>query len=172
MSEFERFLIMFDRLFDFVETYVRKTPEDKYEWKPVDGPGVSFGDRLDDVTIKSLYIHLVTSEDGFIRSIVEMEDVAEIPIPKNKRLVNKLFKGDFITLGRELHLESMASLRELEAEQLARTVWFQGCEYSVMGFLWAIYGHYAYHLGNIDIYMRQGDMGPTAFFNFTQSEMA
>jgi len=63
-------------------------------------------------------------------------------------------------------------LRELGPEQLARTVWFQGCEYSVMGFLWAIYAHYAYHLGNIDTYMRQGDMGPTAFFNFTHSEMA
>ncbi|MBT5074937.1 MAG: hypothetical protein HOJ34_01645 [Kordiimonadaceae bacterium] len=172
MSEFDRFLIMFDRLFDFVETYVRKTPEDKYDWKPIEGPGVSFGDRLDDVTIKSLYVHLTTSEDGFIRSLVEMEDVMEIPIPTNKKLSNKLFKGDFIALGRELHLESMARLRELSPEQLSKTVWFQGCEYSVMGFLWALYGHYAYHLGNIDTYMRQGDMGPTAFFNFTHSEMA
>ena len=103
MSEFDRFMIMFDRIFDFVETYIHLTPEDKYDWKPVEGPGVSFGDRLDDVTIKSLYIHLTTSEDGFVRSICSLEDGNEIPLPINKKLSRKLDKGDFITLGRELH---------------------------------------------------------------------
>lgn len=172
MTEFDRFLIMFDRLFDFVETYIEKTPEDKYDWKPIDGPGVCFGNRLEDVTIKSLYIHLTTSEDGFIRSLIEVEDGAEIAIPVNKKLSKKLDQGDFIVLGRELHENAMTTLKDLGAESLSRIVWFQGCEYSVMGFLWALYGHYAYHLGNIDTYMRQGDMKPTAFFNFTNSQMA
>jgi uncharacterized damage-inducible protein DinB len=172
MSEFDRFMILFDRLYDFTETYILKTPEDKYDWKPVDGPGVSFGDRLDDVTIKSLHIHLTVSEDGFVRSICEMGEDREIPLPINKKLATKLDKGDFITLGRELHMNSMKMLKELSAEELAGTVWFQGCKYSVMGFLWALYAHYAYHLGNIDTYMRQGDMNPTAFFNFTNPRMA
>jgi uncharacterized damage-inducible protein DinB len=172
MTEKDRFLILFDRLFDFVETYIKKTPEDKYDWKPVEGPGVSFGDRLEDVTIKSLYIHLVTSEDGFVRSITEMEDDWEIPIPINKELSQKLDQGDFISLGRELHEVSMQRLMGLTAEELSNSVMFQGCEYTAMGFLWVLYGHYAYHLGNIDIYMRQGNMDPTAFFNFPKTEMA
>lgn len=172
MSEMDRFLIMFDRMFDFVETYILKTPEDKYEWIPVDGPGVSFGDRLENITIKGLYVHLTTSEDGFVKSVRDTPDGGEIPIPINKELTNAVYDGDFIAMGREIHLNSMEILRELTQRDLAKTVWFQGGEYSVMGFLWALYGHYAYHLGNIDTYMRQGDMNPTAFFNFTESEMA
>ncbi|MBT5185828.1 MAG: DinB family protein, partial [Kordiimonadaceae bacterium] len=147
MSEFDRFMILFDRLYDFTETYVYKTPEDKYDWKPVEGPGVSFGDRLDDVTIKSLHIHLTVSEDGFVRSICEIEEGNEIPLPINKQLSKKLDNGDFITLGRELHTNCMQMLKRLTPEEISRTVWFQGCEYSVMGFLWALYAHYAYHLG-------------------------
>lgn len=172
MSEFDRFLILFDRMFDFVETYIHKTPADKYEWIPIDGPGVSFGDRLENITIKGLYVHLITSEDGFVRSLLEIEDHGEIPLPINKSLNDKVYDGDFITLGREIHQNCMEMLKTLSSKELAKTVWFQGGEYSMMGFLWAMYSHYAYHLGNIDIYMRQGDMKPTAFFNFTQSEMA
>ncbi|HPF47603.1 MAG: DinB family protein [Alphaproteobacteria bacterium] len=172
MSEFERFMIMFDRLFEFVETYIHKTPEDKYEWIPVEGPGVSFGDRLENITIKGLYVHLTTSEDGFINSLLEIQDGGEIPIPINKKLTNKVYDGDFIALGRELHENAMEKLRNISPERLSKTVYFQGGEYSVMGFLWALYAHYAYHLGNIDTYMRQGNMNPTAFFNFPTSEMA
>lgn len=172
MTEFERFLIMFDRLFDFVETYIHKTPEDKYEWIPVEGPGVSFGDRLSNITIRGLYVHLTCSEDGFTRSLLNIKDGDEIPLPINKELENEVYEGDFVARGRELHENCMEMLRRLTPEQLARTVWFQGGEYSIMGFLWAMYAHYAYHLGNIDTYMRQGDMNPTAFFNFPKSEMA
>ncbi len=172
MTEFERFLIMFDRLFDFVETYIHKTPEDKYEWIPVDGPGVSFGDRLENITIRGLYVHLTCSEDGFTRSLLSIEDGGEIPLPINKELENEVYEGNFVARGRELHENCMEMMKELTPEDLTKTVWFQGGEYSVMGFLWAMYAHYAYHLGNIDTYMRQGDMNPTAFFNFPQSEMA
>ena len=70
MTEFDRFMRLFDRMFDFVETYIHKTPNDKYEWIPLDGPGVSFGDRLENITIKGLYVHLTTSEDGFVRSLL------------------------------------------------------------------------------------------------------
>ena len=173
MSEFDRFLVMFDRLFDFVETYIHKTPEDKYEWIPVDGPGVSFGDRLENITIKGLYVHLTCSEDGFTRSLLSVEDGGEIPLPINKPLENEVYEGEFVARGREIHENCMKMLRdEVTPEMLTKTVWFQGGEYSAMGFLWAMYAHYAYHLGNIDTYMRQGDMNPTAFFNFPQSEMA
>ena len=101
MSEFDRFLIMFDRMFDFVETYIIKTPEDKYEWIPIDGPGVSFGDRLENITIKGLYVHLTASEDGFVRSILDIEDGGEIPLPINQKLTNEIYDGDIIVMGRE-----------------------------------------------------------------------
>lgn len=173
MSEFDRFLVMFDRMFDFVETYIHKTPDDKYEWIPIDGPGVSFGDRLENITIKGLYVHLTSSEDGFTRSLILTEDGGEIPLPINPELTNNIYDGDFVAMGREVHENCMEMLREgMTPENLSKTVWFQGSEYSGMGFLWAMYAHFAYHLGNIDTYMRQGDMNPTAFFNFPQSEMA
>ena len=172
MTEFDRFLIMYERLFDFVETYIHKTPKNKYDWKPVDGPDISFGERLEDITIKGLYIHLTVSEDGFVNSLLNIEDDDEIPLPINKELSMQHDKGDFVKLGRELHDDCIDRIRTISAERLTRTVWFQGGEYSVQGFLWAMYAHYAYHLGNIDTYMRQGDLKPTAFFNFTNPTMA
>ena len=41
-----------------------------------------------------------------------------------------------------------------------------------MGFLWAIYAHRAYHLGNIDIYLRQSDTKAPDFFHFNPTMMA
>ena len=172
MTEFDRFMRLFDRMFDFVETYIHKTPNDKYEWIPLDGPGVSFGDRLENITIKGLYVHLTTSEDGFVRSLLSTEDGGEILLPINQELTNSVYDGDFVAMGREIHENCMEMLKGISPEDLTKTVWFQGGEYSAMGFLWTLYGHYAYHLGNIDTYMRQGDMKPTAFYNFTEPEMA
>lgn len=172
MSEFDRFLILFDRMFDYVEGYIKKTPEDKYEWIPIDSPGVSFGDRLENITIRGLYVHLTTSEDGWVRTLLAIEDGQEIPLPINKELTEEVYNGDFVTRGREIHENCMKMLKELTPEDLTKSVTFQGCEYTIMGFLWMIHSHYCYHLGNIDIYMRQGDMNPTAFFNFAQPDMA
>ena len=43
---------------------------------------------------------------------------------------------------------------------------------SGMGLLWGMYSHRAYHLGNIDLYMRQGDMNAPDFFTMEPTMMA
>jgi len=44
--------------------------------------------------------------------------------------------------------------------------------WSVMGFLWGLFGHRAYHLGNIDIYVRQADTPAPDFYSFNPKQMA
>ena len=47
-----------------------------------------------------------------------------------------------------------------------------GRTWSVMGFLWAAYAHRAFHIGNIDIYLRQADVVAPEFFEFNPAVMA
>ena len=39
-------------------------------------------------------------------------------------------------------------------------------------FLWAAYAHRAFHIGNIDIYLRQADVVAPEFFEFNPATMA
>jgi hypothetical protein len=41
-----------------------------------------------------------------------------------------------------------------------------------MGFLWGIYSHRSYHLGNIDIFMREADEPAPDFFSNFRQQMA
>ncbi len=43
---------------------------------------------------------------------------------------------------------------------------------TVKGLLWGMYAHRAFHVGNIDIYLRQSDVITPEFFEFTPLQMA
>jgi hypothetical protein len=68
----------------------------------------------------------------------------------------------------------MQALRGFDAATLKKSVRFAGDHsvWSVMSFLWGLYAHRAYHLGNIDLYLRQADAPAPNFYSFTSKEMA
>lgn len=170
--EFERFLILFDRLYAFTETCLKLTPLDKQEWQPVSNDSVRFGDRVSSVTIKGLYVHMIVGEHSWFQALKECKEGAVIPTPSNKKLSEQLMLGDIATEARKLHTQNIAQLRSYPAGLLTQSIEFSGCTWTVMGFLWAIFAHRSYHLGNIDIYMRQGEMAAPDFFNFNPPQMA
>jgi hypothetical protein len=85
-----------------------------------------------------------------------------------------LSSGDVVAEAAKLHQEDMSRLRSYDDDVLRKTVRFAGDDtiWSVMGFLWSLYAHRAYHLGNIDIYIRQADVPAPDFYSFQPKEMA
>ena len=76
---------------------------------------------------------------------------------------------DLIADAMKLHRSNMQAFAALSEAQLAKNLRWMGREWTVMGFLWGIYSHRSYHLGNIDILMREADEdAPDFFANFRQ----
>lgn len=170
-TEFDHFLALFDGLVEITDDWIARTPEDKLDWVPVVNKNVRFGDRVSLVTIKSLYIHIAVGEHHWIRSLRDCRDAAILPEPRNPDLSAQLAAGDFVARCASLHGENMKILRGFDAAQLKKRITFAERQWSVMGFLWAVYAHRSYHLGNIDIYLRQSDTAAPDFFRFHATQM-
>lgn len=173
-SELQRFLVLFDRLVTETDLWIRNTPPDRLDWLPIDTPHVRFGDRLTTVTIKSLYVHMAVAEHHWSRNLRDCAAGEEIPLPRGSAFGAELTAGDFVALARRSHEENLEILRDFSPEILAKPISFagDGSHWTVMGFLWGMYGHRAYHLGNLDIYLRQSDNETPDFFSFQPKAMA
>lgn len=173
-TEFGRFLVLFDRLVHETNGWIERTPKDKLDWIPIDNDNVRFGDRVSEVTIRSLYIHTIVAEHKMVQDLHGCTDGALIPLPRDPDLTDRLRRADLITEGMRIHDETMRSLRSFTDVELGKTVRFAGDDttWSVMGFLWGMYGHHAYHLGNLDIYLRQADVAAPDFYSFQPKMMA
>ena len=174
MPEFSRFLVLFDRLVSETYAWLEQTPAEKLDWVPIDNPNVRFGDRVSRVTIKSLFIHMAVADHKLIKGMAECESGALLPLPRDPELSARLDQGDLIANAAALHGEDMRRLRGYDEDILNKTVRFAGDQttWSVMGFLWGLYGHRAYHLGNLDIYVRQADVEAPDFYSFNPKTMA
>jgi hypothetical protein len=173
-EEFGRFLVLFDRLAMEANLWVERTPSEKLEWLPIDNGNVRFGDRISQVTIKSLYIHTAVAEHVSVRKLRDCTPHELLPLPRDPELTSRLTHGDFVAGGMRLHEENMKILRTYDDMVLIKAVRFAGDDttWTVMGFLWSLYGHRAYHLGNIDIYVPQADVPAPDFYSFSPKEMA
>ena len=173
-SEFERFLILFDRLVTETSLWIEKTPEDKLDWVPVDTPQMRFGDRISKITIASLFAHVVVASYKWVRTLKDCADGDTIPLPKDPEMMAKCMSGDTIATARRMHGETMEILRGFGPAELGKTVLFAGdnSQWSGMGFLWGMMAHHAFHLGNLDTYLRQADIEAPDFFSFDPKVMA
>ena len=171
-DEFERYLTLQDCLYNATNRWVAQTPADKLDWAPIDNPNVRFGDRVRVVTIKSLYVHVAVEEYVWLSFLRDCEEGALIPLPARPDLTEQLASGELLAEAARLHAEAEQTLRGFTDEDLAKTVRFAERTWTVMGFLWALYAHRSYHLGNIDIYLRQSDTPAPNFFRFPEKTVA
>ncbi|TDJ29612.1 MAG: hypothetical protein E2O59_03965 [Gammaproteobacteria bacterium] len=172
-SELERFCVLFDRLVHLTSAGVSATEDDLRTWQPNPDEGLSIGTRIKTVTIKSLFIHQVVTEHLWIHAAASCEEGASMPKPSDAaELTARLNEGDYLEEASLLHAVNMELLRSFTESTLAKKVEFVGRNWTVMGFLWSMYGHHSYHLGHIDMYWRQsGNPGPD-FHRFDPPEMA
>ncbi|MEE9417040.1 MAG: DinB family protein [Acidimicrobiales bacterium] len=171
-NEIERFIIFYDRLVNFTHDCVKRLPAEMLQWQPSAGSNVNFGERLEDVTIEGLYIHLVVGEHLWLRNLRDCADGETISLPVDKDMAAQLADSDFLATSLAMHTDNMAIISDFDDERLALAVRFSDREWTVQGFLWAILGHRNYHIGNIDTYCRLAGAEAPDYFQFDPIQMA
>ena len=167
-----RFLVLFEQLAIFNEAWLDKMPQDKLDWAPIENSSMKFGDRVSRITVKGLMVHVTVGECHWVEGIRSNADGAVIPIPKDKPMEEALSSGDWRANIKQALQDNLAKLKTFDIQQLEKKVVFADHHYSGMGLLWAMYAHRAFHLGNIDIYLRQTDTIAPDFFRFPSEQMA
>jgi len=172
MNEHRRFLELFDALFVSNNKWMEVTPAEKLEWVPLDNPNMKFGDRISTITIKSVYIHTIVGECGWARMLGACKNGATLApdLAQGKVLTEQLDKSsDLLGDTMRLHRENMKRFGDYDQHCLDKKIRWMDRDWSVMGFLWGIYSHRSYHLGNIDLLLREADApAPDFFVNFRQ----
>jgi hypothetical protein len=173
-NEFDRFLVLFDRLAEETNVRIERASPDKLDWLPIDNANMRFGDRISRTTIRNLYVRIAVAEHEAIRNLQSCAAAELLPVPRNPDLSEALASGDLIAGATRLHHQNMQTLRDFDAAALEQRVRFAADHsvWSVMGFLWGLYAHRAYHLGNIDLYLRQADAAAPDFYSFASRELA
>lgn len=115
-------------------------------------------------------VHLMLEECG-LRQGSDWQAVA-VDIDAGEQSSSPAASGELLAEAARLHAEAEQTLRGFTDEDLAKTVRFAERTWTVMGFLWALYAHRSYHLGNIDIYLRQSDTPAPNFFRFPEKTVA
>lgn len=165
-DEFNRFMALFDAMVKYSERWISLMAEDKLDWAPIENSSTRFGGRLARITVGGLFAHCALAERNFIARIRESAPGATVPLPNDPAAAARFENANLKETARALHEENLAVLRTFAAEDLAKTLHFVGREWTGMGLLWGMYAHRAFHLGNIDIYLRQSDVVAPEFFEF------
>jgi len=171
-NEKERFLVFYDRLVNFTHDCVERLPAEMLHWQPPMGAEISFGERVEDVNVENLYLHLVVGEHLWIRNLRDCAEGDTIALPIDKEMTADLAQQDYLSASLSMHGENMAIIGQFDADRMAMTIWFSGRKWTVQGFLWAMYGHRNYHIGNIDTYCRLAGSQAPDYFQFNPIEMA
>ncbi|MCC2096995.1 MAG: hypothetical protein KDJ29_08885 [Hyphomicrobiales bacterium] len=174
-TELQRFLSLFDALVEANNAWMTRTPQEKWNWVPFDNPNMKFGDRISTITIKSVFIHTIVGEVQWASMLPSIADGTEMKMepPKIKALTQQLDGAtDLIGESMKLHAQNMQAFGGISEDQLAKNLRWSGRDWTVMGFLWGIYSHRSYHLGNIDIFMREADEPAPDFFSNFRQQMA
>lgn len=174
-DEQQRFLTLFDALVEANNVWMKRTPREKWNWVPFENPNMKFGDRISTITIKSVFIHTIVGEVQWASMLPTVTDASELKMDpeKGKALTRTLDEADdLIAAAMSLHADNMQAFASLDEAQLARGMRWAKRDWTVMGFLWGIYSHRSYHLGNIDIFMREADEPAPDFFSNFRQQMA
>ena len=174
-QELDRFLALFNGLFISTNSWMTGTPKEKQDWVPFENPNMKFGDRISTITIRSVYIHTIVGEHNWARALKDCEDGASLKHNRDQvvALTETLASSDdLLADAMKLHTDNMELFRGYTDDQLEKKIKWSGREWTIMGFLWAIYSHRSYHLGNIDIFMREADEAAPDFFSNFQDVMA
>lgn len=171
-EELARFLVLFDRMVHYTDSWLDRMDPDKYDWAPIENSSTRFGSRVARITVKSLVEHTVLAERNWIRKIQSCKSGDTVPLPNDPDAAGRFGKGDFRSVALELHQENMALASTYGPAELEKKLEFVGRHWTGMGLLWGMYAHRAFHVGNIDIYLRQSDVTGPEFFEFSPVFMA
>ncbi len=171
MTEHERFLSLFRQEVLHTFDYLRAIDESQWQGVPADSSVLFLGERVQKITIASLARHLASAESQWIRALPGLPEGAPLPMPQpDPALAAVKTVPSFLALYEERHRQNMEHLRALTPRDLEKALVFAGRHYTGMGFLWSILGHHAYHLGQIDLLMRQQEVPAPEYMDWEETE--
>ncbi|HET9112792.1 MAG TPA: DinB family protein [Burkholderiales bacterium] len=156
MNELERFISLFNQ--EVVHTFDYLAMLDDAHWSaiPKDSDALFLGSRVNKITIGALTRHLMNAESHWLGQIAPLASGSAMPLPGSAGTAQEAAAGPWlIDAYKTAHAGNLDKLQALTPVVLEKEILFTGRRYTGIGFLWSILGHHAYHLGQIDLLMRQ-----------------
>src|SRR3546814_12097930 len=125
---------------------------------PIDSDANDLGLRFNRITIAALLRHLCLTETLWFNTLPLLDPEAVMAPPNGTGPLDNVEPGPDLLARYELeHFASLEAVRGYSEETLAKPFVFVGRHFTVVGFLWAVYGHHCYHVGQVDQLQRQQD---------------
>jgi uncharacterized damage-inducible protein DinB len=170
-GERKRFLSLFDQLVEHTMSYVGRMHEEGYAVVPIDTPVMFLGTRVNKIAIGGLVRHLILAEAHWFERLPKATEGEVIPFPDNAAVLEGVPDGKaLLDKYRETYAQARAHVAGLTDADLNKTISFANRSYTGLGFLWSILGHHGFHVGQIDILMRQQGIEPPEYMEWPKAE--
>ncbi len=172
MDELRRFTSLFDQLVEHTFSYLARIDDlASYATVPIDSDVNFLGTRVNRIHIGSLLRHYVVAEAHWFAQLARAEDGAIIPFPDNAAILEGIEDGEpLLHAYRTIYLRAKQDLASIGGDDLNKRIRFAGRNYTVMGMLWTILSHHSFHLGQIDLLMRQQNIQPPEYMEWPERE--
>ncbi|MHB1677029.1 MAG: DinB family protein [Sulfuriferula sp.] len=162
MNELERFISLFNQEIVHTYDYLGMVKDEQWSAIPCDSEALFLGTRVNKITIGALTRHLMHAESHWLGQIGPLPAGATMPLPGKSATPEDVVDGSWLIEAYKVaQAGNLEKLHALTPVVLGKEIVFTGRRYTGIGFLWSILGHHAYHLGQIDLLMRQlGHIAP------------
>jgi uncharacterized damage-inducible protein DinB len=170
MREIDRFMSLFDQLIEQTFAFVSKLDPSVYAAIPVDTETLFLGTRVNKITVGALLRHLILAETHWFELLTVLNTEEVMPFPHNASLLENIKDGQpLLDRYESVYDNSRQFLLSLSTADLDKQLSFAGRQYTVMGFLWTILGHHSFHLGQIDLLLRQQHITPPEYMEWSET---
>lgn len=170
MNELKRFISLFDQEVIHTFDYLGMLSDTQWSAIPIDSETLFLGTRVNKITISALARHLINAESHWFEQLAGLPATATMPLPgKSSTLENMPDGPALIDAYRATHAVNLENLHALTPAVLEKELVFTGRHYTGIGFLWSVLGHHAYHLGQIDLLMRQQGLAAPEYMEWQET---
>ena len=170
MQELERFTSLFEQEVVHTLEYLKDLSPAQWLAVPRDSKALFIGTRINKITISALVRHLINAEQYWIEEISTRPTGVTIGLPGEPTGLDGVADGTaLIEAYREALEQNQRVLRHLKPSDCDKAFVFAGRHYTGMGLLWSILGHHAYHLGQIDLLMRQQGLNALEYMEWPET---
>ena len=167
VQKFNRFLNIHKQLYLQTLELLKDVPDEVFKSTPIDNEVMYLGTRVNTINIGGLIRHFVLAEIHWFQAMKEGENGLAIPKPDNASLLENIADGqELVEKYKDVFAKGFEILKSYTEEDLNKTVSFMGRKYTVMAFLWITFGHHSYHLGQVDMLMRQNGIYPAEYMEW------
>lgn len=167
LTELNRFINIHEQLYLQTLNLLKDVDAEKYTNTPIDNDVMFLGSRVNKINISALIRHFVLAEVHWFKVMKEGTEDIVIPKPNNASILEFIEDGEpLLEEYSKVFNEGKKLLESYTLEDINKKVKFIDREYTVMGFLWIVFGHHSYHLGQVDMLIRQQGIYPVEYMEW------